>query len=87
MTVIQMRSRIIENGNGHDFDRLVPLPEVRRILGMGFRRITELIRDGVLTAHNVSGRLVHLEDVSEDTRGLRIPESVLREYIEHIRIK
>jgi hypothetical protein len=45
-----------------------------------------LIREGELPAHNVGGTPVCREDVTDSTRGLRIPESALREYIERIKI-
>lgn len=78
-----MRNSIIDGG---DFDRLVPLPECKRILGIGFPRLTEMIREGVLPANNVGGTPVRRKDVTEQTRGLRVPESALRQYIEQSRI-
>jgi hypothetical protein len=84
ITVLTMRNSIVDNGSG--FDRLVPLPECKRILGIGFPRLTDMIREGVLPAHNIGGRPVRRADVTEETRGLRIPESALREYIEQSKI-
>lgn len=88
--MLEMSSKIIDDSSNRshgDFDRLIPLADVRKILALSWPMVTALVREGVLPAYSVSGRPVRRTEVTEHTRGLRVPESALREYIESIRVR
>jgi hypothetical protein len=68
-------------------DRLIPLVDVKRVLALSWPRTMELVRNGTLTGYNVSGRPVRREELRDDSHGIRVFESELREYIESIRVR
>ena len=68
-------------------DRLIPLIDVKRVLAVSFPTLVGLIRDGRLTAFDVTGRTVDRQEVNEHSRGLRVFESELERFIETIKIR
>jgi hypothetical protein len=68
-------------------DRLIPLADVRRELALSWEMVTQLVRDGTLPAYSVSGMAVNREDVTPETRGLRVFESDLDAYIDSIKVR
>jgi len=81
--MLDMKSSIIEKKR----DRLIPLADVRRELALSWSMVTELVRDGTLPAYSVSGKPVSREEVTPETRGLRVFESDLDRYIDSIRVR
>ena len=72
---------------GYDLDRLIPLIDVKRMLAVSWPTLVNLIREGRLTAFDVTGRTVDKRDVTEHSRGLRVFESELERFTETIRIR
>ena len=68
-------------------DPLIPLIDVKRVLAVSFPTLVGLIRDGRLTAFDVTGRTVDRQEVNEHSRGLRVFESELERFIETIKIR
>ena len=64
------------------FDPMLTLPEVRRILGVSYAIVTELIRDGHLRAYDITGRTVDKAQITEHSRGLRVLPDDLRKYLD-----
>ncbi len=88
--MLEMSTKMIDDASNRsqgDFDRLLPLADVRKILALSWPMATALVREGVLPAYSVSGRPVRRTDVTEHTRGLRVLESDLKAYIDSIRVR
>ena len=80
---MKMRNNIISR----ERDRLIPLADVRRELAISWTTVTELVREGALPAFRIGGEPVNREEVTSETRGLRVFESDLDRYIESIRVR
>lgn len=65
---------------------LMPLADAKKILGLSWHLTLNLIRDGELTAYNISGMPIARADIDEDTRGLRVLPGELRAYIQTLRV-
>ncbi len=72
---------------GDQLDRLIPLVDVKRMLAVSWPTLVEMIRDGRLTAYDVTGRCVDRREVTETTRGLRVFESELERFVDGIKIR
>jgi hypothetical protein len=70
-----------------DRDRLKPLADVRRELALSWGMVTELVREGTLPAYSVSWHAVNRDDITPETRGLRVFESELDAYIDSIKVR
>ncbi len=68
-------------------DRLIPLIDVKRALAISWPMLIELVRDGTLTVYDVTGHTVDRSQVTEQTRGLRLLESDLRDYIDSLKVR
>jgi hypothetical protein len=68
-------------------DRLIPLIDVKKALAVSWTRLIEIVRDGTLPVYDVTGQTVDRKQITEQSRGLRIPESALEDYKESIRVK
>lgn len=68
-------------------DRLIPLIDVKRMLAVGWPYLIRLIHEGKLPVCDVTGRAVHKHDVDETSRGLRVPEASLKQFINNIRVR
>lgn len=68
-------------------DYLIPLYEVRKMLGLSWPRMMEIVKSGDLPVISGSGEHLSLDNIDEDTRGLRVLPSDLQTYIETMRVK
>lgn len=68
-------------------DHLIPLIDVKRALAVSWPFLIDLIHDGKLPVCDVTGRAVHKHDVDETSRGLRVPEKSLKQFIDSIKVK
>ena len=68
-------------------NRLIPLIDVKRALGVSWPFLIDLIHVGKLPVCDVTGRAVHKYQVDESSRGLRVSQSNLNEFIDSIRVK
>ena len=68
------------------FDPMLTLPEVRRILGVSYAVVTELIRDGHLRAYDITGKTIDRSQITEHSRGLRVLPDDLRKYVDSIQV-
>lgn len=63
------------------FETHLSIQECRRIMGCSWRFVIRLIQDGRLDAVDITGKVVDRRDVDEDSHGLRVPPSSLRDYL------
>lgn len=68
-------------------DRLIPLVDVKRALAVSWPFLVRLIHEGKLDVCDVSGQTVRRDEVDESSRGLRVSESSLNEFIDSIRVR
>jgi len=68
-------------------DYLIPLYEVRKILGLSWPKMMEIVKSGDLPVISRSGEHLSLADIDENTRGLAVFPSELQTYIESMRVK
>ncbi len=68
-------------------NRLIPLIDVKRALAVSWPFLIDLIHDGKLPVCDVTGRAVHKHEVDESSRGLRVPEKSLNQFIDSIRVR
>lgn len=68
-------------------DYLIPLYEVRKIFGLSWTKLMQIVKTGELPVISASGERLSLEDVNESTRGLRVLPSELAAYIESMKVK
>ena len=79
--------RKLEREIREEFDPLLAVREVRSILGVSIPRVIDLIKRGQLEAYHLDGTAVTRDAIDQDTYGLRIPPSSLRDYLDAIRVK
>lgn len=79
------------NGRPTDGDwyieRLVPITVAKRVLGVGWKRVIEIIQDRDLVVYNVGRERLSLNDITEETRGLRTTVEALRDYINSLEVR
>lgn len=68
-------------------DHLIPLVDVKRALAVSWPFLIDLIHDGKLPVCDITGRAVHKHQVGEHSRGLRVSESSLNQFIDSIRVR
>ena len=68
-------------------DRLIPLVDVKRALAVSWPFLVRLIHEGKLDVCDISGQTVKRSEVDEHSRGLRVSESSLNEFIDSIRVR
>jgi hypothetical protein len=68
-------------------DRLIPLIDVKKMLALSWPMVAALVRNGTLPTYDVTNRTIDRSRVTEHTRGLRVWESDLKEYIGSIKVK
>ena len=68
-------------------DRLIPLIDVKRALAVSWPFLVNLIHEGKLDVCDISGQTVRRNKVDEHSRGLRVSESSLNEFIDSIRVR
>lgn len=83
MTVIGRKKKMTNN----HFEEMLTLREVKKVLGVSYGILIEMIRNGELEAHKVTGRPITKEELSTETYGLRIPPESLRDFIEYTVVK
>jgi hypothetical protein len=83
LTIDKQRERHIRSG----LDYLIPLYEVRQMLGLSWLKMMEIVKSGDLPVISRSGERLTLADIDEDTRGLAVLPSDLQTYIEAMRVK
>lgn len=69
------------------FDPMLRVQEVRNIIGCSWRFVIELVRLGEIEAYDIPGRVVDRSEVDENSHGLRIAPSSLREYLDATKIR
>lgn len=69
-----------------DVTKLVPLFKARRILGVSWPRLMQMVRTGAFAVYNISDKPMSLDDVEEDGSGLRVKATDLEDYIDSRRI-
>ncbi len=70
-----------------EFPRLMRIKEVKDIIGCGWDFVLELIREGELDAVNITGRTVDRNTIEATSRGLRVPPSSLKDFLDRNTIK
>lgn len=68
-------------------ERLIPLVDVKRALAVSWPYLINLIHEGKLNVCDITGRAVHKHEVDESSRGLRVPEKSLNQFIDSIRVR
>lgn len=68
-------------------DYLIPLYDVRKMLGLSWPMMMQIVKAGDLPVISGSGERLTLENIDESTRGLRVLPSDLQAYIEVMRVK
>ncbi len=68
-------------------DRLIPLIDVKRALAVGWPYLIDLIHQGQLEVHDITGRTIDRRKITEHTRGLRVFQSELDRFIDSIKVK
>ena len=68
-------------------DRLIPLIDVKRTLAIGWPYLIRLIHEGKLPVCDITGRAIQKHEVDEHSRGLRVSESNLQEFIDSIKVR
>ncbi len=81
--MIAQRERAI----GQRLDYLIPLYEVRKMFGLSWPKLMQIVKAGELPVISASGERLSLEDLDEGTRGLRVLPSELEAYIESLKVK
>jgi hypothetical protein len=61
--------------------RMIPLYEVRKILGLSWPRMMELVRRGELPLYSIVGRETLLSDLGDYGDGLRVKQEDLDNFI------
>jgi hypothetical protein len=61
--------------------RMVPLFEVRKILGLSWPRMMQIVRSGELPVYSIVGKETLLSDIGEYGDGLRVKEEDLDDFI------
>jgi hypothetical protein len=79
--------RALESQIREEFDPMLSVNEVRNIIGCSWRFVIGLVQDGRLTAVDITGRAVDRRDVDDNSHGLRIPPSSLRDYLDQNTIR
>ena len=70
-----------------NFEDMLSLKEVRDVLGVSYGVILGHIRNGHLRAHKVTGEPIGRDAVGDETFGIRVKPSDLREYLSVTLIK
>ncbi len=65
----------------YDVTKLIPLYNARKIIGISWTRMMELVRAGAVPVINISDEHISLEDVGEDGSGLRVRATDLQDFI------
>lgn len=81
--MIAERERVIRQR----LDYLIPLYEVRKMFGLSWPKLMQIVKAGQLQVISASGERIALEDVDDSTRGLRVLPSDLKAYIESMKVK
>ena len=68
-------------------DYLIPLYEVRKMFGLSWPKLMQIVKAGELPVISASGERLSLADVDENTRGLRVLPSDLEAYLESMKVK
>ena len=71
----------------HRLDYLIPLYEVRKMFGLSWPKLMQIVKAGELPVLSASGERLSLEDVDENTGGLRVLPSELEAYLESMKVK
>jgi hypothetical protein len=71
----------------HNFEEMLTLKEVRDILGISYGVSLGQIRNGHLRAYKVTGPPIGKHDVGDNTLGIRVRPSDLRQYLTATLIK
>ncbi len=66
----------------YDVTKLIPLFNARKIIGVSWPRMMELVRAGAFPVINISDEHISLDDVGEDGSGLRVKATDLQYYID-----
>ncbi len=69
-----------------DVTKLVPLFKARKILGVSWPRLMQMVRTEAFPVYNISDEPMSLDDVEEDGSGLRVKAADLEDYIDSRRI-
>lgn len=65
----------------HEVTKLIPLFKARKIIGVSWARMMQLVRARAFPVINISDEHISLEDVEEDGSGLRVKAADLQNYI------
>ena len=65
----------------HEVTKLIPLFKARKIIGVSWARMMELVRAEAFPVINISDEHISLEDIGEDGSGLRIKATDLQDFI------
>lgn len=81
--MIAQRERAIRQS----LDYLIPLYEIRKMFGLSWPKLMQIVKAGELPVISASGERLSLEELHENTRGLRVLPSELEAYIESLKVK
>lgn len=81
--MIAQRERVIKQR----LDYLIPLYEVRKMFGLSWPKLMQIVKAGELPVISASGERLTLDELDETTRGLRVLPSELETYIESLKVK
>lgn len=70
-----------------EFTPLLRISEVRHIIGCSWDFVVGLVQEGELEAVDITGRTVDRNTIGETSRGLRVPPSSLKDFLDRNTIK
>ncbi len=65
----------------YDVTKLIPLYNARKIIGVSWARMMELVRSGAVPVINISDEHLSLDDIGENGSGLRVKATDLQDFI------